>query len=127
MVVTARRVAAAVPGSWDGFPPGTWGPGLWFLLHTMAAAYPDAPTPEDRRHHMAFLRTLPHVLPCAGCRKGMTALSACGPLKLAPNVLRDKFSFFKWTVDLHNAVNAKVGKRVNPDWVFWYRHYTAFR
>lgn len=121
------RQATKHPGEWEGFPPTAWGPGLWLLLHTTAAAYPEVPTPEDKKHHMAFLRSLAHVLPCDGCRKGMLALTTAGPLKLTACVLRDKFAFFKWTVDLHNAVNAKVGKRVSNDWVAWYRHYTNLR
>ena len=120
------RAAQTTPPT-AGFPPGTWGPGLWFLLHAMAAAYPESPTAEDRRRHAAFLRALAPVLPCGGCRTGMTSLISCGPLKLTPGVFKDRFSFFRWTVEFHNAVNVKAGKRVNHDWVFWYKHYTSFR
>jgi FAD-linked sulfhydryl oxidase len=124
---SASAATAATGGRIDGFPPGTWGPGLWFLLHAVAAAYPEAPSAEDKRRHMAFIKSLAPVLPCAGCRKGMAALVSCGPLKLTACVFKDRFSFFRWTVEFHNAVNVKAGKRVNHDWVFWYKHYTAFR
>ena len=117
----------ASAGAFEGFSPETWGPGVWFLLHTMAAAFPENPTADDRRKHMAFLVSLPNVLPCAACRNGMASLVSAGPLKLTSAVLKDRFSFFRWTVDFHNAVNAKVGHRVVKDWVFWYKHYSQYR
>lgn len=115
------RASASVSA---GFPPQTWGPGVWFLLHTSALSYPQKPTDADKRHYLAFLTSLQHVLPCEGCRKGYAAIVSSGPFKLTRAVVADRWSLFKWTVAVHNVVNAKVGKPVNCDWVFWYQKYS---
>jgi hypothetical protein len=95
-------------------------------MHTAALTYPDDPDEDDKRRFFAFYRSLAHVLPCGGCRTGYAYLLA-GPHPLTADVLAGRDALFKWTVDVHNAVNAKVGKPVRPDASAWFRHYDALR
>lgn len=121
----ARETAPGVL-SGSGFDPQQWGPGAWNLIHLSAAGYPENPTPEIRSQYIAFFRSLQYVLPCNGCRQGYAHLIA-GPVRLTPAVFADRLSLFRWTVELHNAVNAKLNKETYPDWFAWYRHYDRMR
>ena len=96
------------------------------MIHLTAASYPENPSDEVRRSHEMFFRSLQHVLPCAGCRKGYAYLIE-GPVRLTRAVFDDRLALFRWTVELHNAVNAKLGKETYPDWFAWYRHYDRLR
>ena len=109
-----------------GFPPDVWGPSAWKLIHLAAAAFPENPTNDVRARYAAFFGSLEYVLPCGGCRMGYRALLN-GSLKLSPEVLADRLSLFRWTVELHNAVNVKLGKQVSTDWFAWYRYYDGLR
>ena len=100
---------------------------MWFMVHVAAATYPQRPTKENAKHFLAFYAGLEHVLPCEGCRKGYAAMLQSGPTKLTPAVLESRNALFKWTVDVHNRVNAKLGKPVRSDWRFWYREYDKLR
>lgn len=111
----------------DGFPPAVWGPHFWLVIHLTAATFPSSPTPAQREQYAAFFKSLKNVLPCPGCRAGYATLTGSGPLKLRPAVFRDRQSLFTWTVDLHNAVNAKLGKPQHVDAARWYSHYARLK
>lgn len=103
-----------------------WGPHAWKMIHLVAASYPVPATSDDKRAYDAFFRSLGDVLPCPGCRKGYAQLIR-DTVPLRSNVFSDRMSLFKWTVDLHNAVNAKLGKPIDRDVVGWYLRYDAMR
>lgn len=111
----------------SGFSPETWGPSMWFMVHLIAATYPVNPTPQDKANVAAFFQSLQHVLPCGGCRRGYEIILTSEPTRLTPHVFATRASLFKWTVDVHNRVNAKLGKPVDSDWKAWYRQYDALR
>jgi FAD-linked sulfhydryl oxidase len=100
---------------------------MWFMFHVIAATFPNSPTPEDRANYMAWYKSLQHVLPCPGCRMGYKTIIATEPTKLTSRVFANRQSLFKWTVDAHNRVNAKLGKRVHADHQAWYREYDKLR
>ena len=63
-----------------------------------------------------------------GCQRGYEILTrASGAVRLTPAVVKDQVTLFQWTVRLHNAVNAKLHKPVDPDWGRWYRLYDGAR
>jgi FAD-linked sulfhydryl oxidase len=111
----------------NGFSPQLWGPSVWFTMHLVAATYPDDPTKEDKANYATFFKSLQHVLPCYGCRKGYAAIIASEPTKLTSRVFASRQALFKWTVDVHNRVNAKLKKPVHTDWKAWYKQYDRFR
>jgi FAD-linked sulfhydryl oxidase len=111
----------------NGFAPSFWGPGMWQVIHFTAATFPSTPTAKDRRGFRAFFESLRHVLPCPGCRAGYESLISSGRLKLTDAVFRDRLTLFRWTTELHDAVNAKLGKPTGVDWRRWYAYYDQAR
>ena len=111
----------------SGFPPDVWGPSMWFMFLVIAATYPVRPTPDTSRRFQAFYKSLEHVLPCEGCRRGYASLLRSEPTRLTEARLASRNALFKWTVDVHNRVNAKVGKPVQSDWRMWLREYDKLR
>ncbi len=122
-----RPRATDVPDNSSGFSPETWGPSMWFMVHLIAATYPINPTQHDKSNAAAFFKSLQHVLPCGGCRRGYEIILQTENTRLTPEVFASRASLFKWTVDVHNRVNAKLGKPVDPDWRAWYRQYDRLR
>lgn len=120
-----RRAAAAAAD--DGYSPAVWGPHMWFMFHLIAATYPEAPTATDKAKYAAFYKSLQDVLPCPGCRQGYRTIITTEPSKLGARTFGSRDSLFKWTVDVHNRVNAKLGKPVHADWQAWYREYDKLR
>jgi FAD-linked sulfhydryl oxidase len=109
-------------GRRDNVQPQVWGPSMWKLMHVIALTYPDHPTRQDMRDFATFFTSLQNVLPCEGCRKGYARLIG-GRYPLSSGVLSSRASLFNWTVDVHNAVNEKVGKRVDANYRKWFAHY----
>ena len=114
----------------NGFVPNLWGPGTWNLLHVVAANYPCSPSAADVRRAETFVRSLGENLPCASCRSHFSQILGGGRgrgLALSPAVLRSRHAFFKWTVQVHNDVNARLGKPTYKDWRAWYLYYDRYR
>lgn len=111
----------------SGFSPDTWGPSMWFMIHLIASTYPVQPTAVDKARYAAFYKSLQHVLPCEGCRQGYGTIIRTDPTVMTPRVFASREALFKWTVDVHNRVNAKLRKPVKTDWKGWYREYERLR
>ncbi|VDP36389.1 unnamed protein product [Soboliphyme baturini] len=83
------------------------GRNTWSLLHSIAAYYPDNP-PEERRQGVdEFMRSLSVLYPCDYCAKDLKA-----ELKRKPPQTASREALSKWMCDLHNSVNAKLGKQL---------------
>lgn len=111
----------------NGFSPDLWGPSMWFMMHLIAATFPDRPTAADKANFAAFYRSLQNVLPCPGCAAGYRTIITTEPTKLSPRVFGSREALFKWTVDVHNRVNAKLRKPVHSNWRAWYSQYDRLR
>ncbi len=105
------------------FPPSTWGPSAWLLIHLTALRYPERPTTDDKKRFSAFIKSLQYVLPCEGCCKGFQKIIEA--TQFGPATLRDRDALFEWTVIAHNMVNQKLGKPVRTDWRAWKSQYMA--
>lgn len=91
------------------YPPA-WGPYQWLILHTMAWVYPDTPS-EDRQASMRmYLQGMSENLPCPGCSYHCIQYFQDHP----PDV-SGRMAFFHYTVDMHNSVNRRLGKR---EWTY---------
>lgn len=126
MAKTAAVSKAALKNS-NGFSPDLWGPSMWFMFHLIAATFPTDPTSADKANYMAFYKSLQHVLPCAGCKQGYGVIITTDPTKLTTRTFATRESLFKWTVDTHNRVNAKLNKPLQTDWKAWYKEYDKLR
>ena len=90
------------------FDPQLWGPPFWATLHAMVEGLPDRPSDTERRAFEDVVRALPHLLPCESCRRDLVlTLRDRGPLDL-----RTRDTARAAVVQLHNHVNARLGKPV---------------
>jgi hypothetical protein len=87
------------------------GPALWRGLHAITFDYPDTPSENQQRAAIALFESLQELLPCAACQKHYTGELRAHPVRSAVQG-RDDLS--KWLVDLHNRVNARLGKASMP-------------
>ena len=72
----------------------SWGPHFWATLHVAALAK----VPQFKE----FVETFPGILPCAECAQEFYRILSVYPVSGDP---------FMWSVDVHNMVNRKLGKR----------------
>ena len=78
-------------------------------IHVVALGYSDKPTYAEKRSAKEFFESLRNLLPCPVCREHYAEHLKVMPIS---PFLDNRQSLFKWTVDLHNAVNVKLGKPV---------------
>jgi hypothetical protein len=91
-------------------PPTVWGPFFWMTIHIVALGYSSKPSYTEKRSAKQFFESLANLIPCPVCREHYKQHITQNPL--TPH-LDSRTDLFKWTVDLHNAVNMSLGK---PKW-----------
>ena len=77
----------------------------WTLLHTIAANFPDAPTPRQRGRMEMFLQTLGDFYPCEVCASHFRKHATTNPIAAGS---RRELSL--WLCEAHNEVNKRNGK-----------------
>ena len=88
-----------------------WGKHIWKSIHYIALGYPDIPTEEEKNNYYTFFISLKNVLPCPLCRNHYTDI-LINELPITNDVMKNKHNLLKWTIDLHNIVNNKIGKKI---------------
>lgn len=87
--------------------PRAWGPAVWRLLHAVAHRAKDRPVAQRRLCRLVCL--LPKVMPCSLCRNSFGAiLEGAGAQRRGPAWDTADPEPLLW--DLHNRVNAKLGR-----------------
>ena len=89
--------------------PLLWGPHLWYILHIISFEYPEKPTEYDKRIYHDFYTSLKDVIPCPECKKHYRDHITQYPL--TPH-LDTRDALIKWVIQVHNFVNASLGKQV---------------
>lgn len=89
--------------------PEEWGKHGWKFIHAVTLGYPLHPTEEDKKYYRNFISDLQHVLPCTKCQKHLEDHLKESPLE--EKDLENRSNFVKWGIDLHNRVNASLGKK----------------
>jgi len=87
----------------DPFNAQEWGPSLWKIIHTMAAAYPASPTPQYKASCRQFFYSLRHLLPCPTCQQHYNVLLS----RQQPQVNSSE-DLQKWVLWMHNEINARL-------------------
>lgn len=92
--------------------PNVWGPHLWKSIHYIALGYPNNPDDEVREAYKSFYENLWKVIPCLKCSLNYKRhLDEVPPLD---GFMGSRDDLFRWTVTLHNIVNAELGKPQMP-------------
>ncbi len=81
-----------------GLCPKSFGPYFWGAFHLACLAA------IDKEALKTFIETYQMVLPCFGCRLHFSKLLAENPI---PDIDQ-----FRWSVDIHNIVNERIGKPI---------------
>jgi hypothetical protein len=82
-----------------GVPPEIWGPNLWGTLHLTCLAGTITPN---------FVQEFATIIPCPMCAGHFAELLKDNPL---PDSM-DPLILFRWSVHVHNLVNARLGKPI---------------
>jgi len=89
-----------------------WGPYFWGTLHLACLSAPSVLTQEHKAAFQALVESYTKVLPCPMCQVHFTEVLQKYPLQDSLNTSED---LFLWSVAVHNAVNANIGKpQVTP-------------
>ena len=86
-----------------------WGSHLWFSLHTITFSYPINPNIKDMKQYKEFFHSLQHVIPCAVCKRNYKRHLIEHPID---NHLNSRKKLVFWLIDIHNMVNAEIGKKI---------------
>ena len=105
-------------------PPSVWGPLFWHTIHIVALGYPNNPTYAQKRAAKEFYESLSQLIPCPVCREHYKKHLEKTPI--SPYLDR-RDDLFKWTVQLHNEVNAILGKSrmIESEVLYYYKRIGA--
>lgn len=78
-------------------PPSKWGPHFWATLHIACLGC------QDYKALSEFVEGYVYIIPCLSCRQHFEQV-------LVENPIPEADDFFKWSVDVHNIVNKRLGK-----------------
>lgn len=94
--------------------PKVFGPGCWFSIHTAAF---NAGNQGAKVAFVTLMKDLADKLPCIECRGHCKGYISKNPIESYWNTTDSKgrqIGLFLWTVNFHNAVNARLRKKVIP-------------
>lgn len=90
--------------------PQQVGPGFWFVLHTVAA---HANTPEKKKSCIDLILLLCESFRCQKCKQHFRRFIETHPFERYLDITDSQganIGLFRWTWELHNAVNRLLGK-----------------
>jgi hypothetical protein len=90
----------------DASGPSCWGPVQWTALHQLLRGYPREDASAEKQDALkAYVNGLAGLIPCNACAQHWKSFAATVQTK-------NRHDALKWSIDAHNAVNARLGKRV---------------
>ena len=92
-----------------GIEPTLFGPCMWKTIHFIALGSPEVFEEKHKAMYRSFYSQIYNVIPCASC--GTHLVETMNTLPIEP-ALTGSQALFQWTVDLHNAVNKRLGKPI---------------
>jgi len=88
--------------------PQVWGPSFWRMLHTIAYAYPEAPTQAQKNAVAELFNSLKQLLPCAKCRAHYTEYLDTHTWQQS---LDSRDALARFVYQFHGDVNGRLGKQ----------------
>ncbi|EXF85632.1 Erv1/Alr family protein [Colletotrichum fioriniae PJ7] len=92
----------------DDCPPDVeaLGRGTWQLLHSIAATYPEKPSPSQKDDLRGFMRLFSKLYPCWVCAEDFQSYIQKEQIRV-----EGRSEFGNWLCEAHNEVNRKLGKK----------------
>lgn len=90
--------------------PGVFGPYIWGHLHITTRHLPENINPAIVPHIINTLQAIPLLVPCESCALHSGNFMTANKDRLMK--LKTGSEFFDFTVDFHNFVNTRLGKRI---------------
>lgn len=81
------------------------GRSTWGFLHTLAASFPEKPTPSQQSDLKSFMHLFSKFYPCWYCAKDLQE-----ELKTNEPDAESRAKLAQWMCRIHNGVNKKLGK-----------------
>ncbi|KAM0285500.1 hypothetical protein ACHAQH_001450 [Verticillium albo-atrum] len=109
---TGTATTAATPVTTNGLPADCppdverLGNSSWTLLHSIAATYPEKPSPAQKDDLRGFMRTFSRLYPCWVCAEDFQSY-----IKKDEVRVEGRQEFGNWLCMAHNEVNRKLGKK----------------
>jgi hypothetical protein len=85
--------------------PKIWGPHYWFVLHTIALSYPEAPNEVAKKKFYDFYQNLPLFLPIEDIGNNFSKFLDKYPVT---PYLESRQSLVRWTHFIHNKINVAL-------------------
>lgn len=92
-----------------GIEPHRWGPHVWATIHLCCIGAPDVLDHMQQAQYRAFIMSLPYVIPCTSCSDHFKKVLESIPVD---DMLTGKDDLFRWSVNVHNNVNARLKKPI---------------
>ena len=89
--------------------PSVFGPHYWAYLHTATMHLPEHVNPAIAEHLRNVILATPVTVPCEACSIHSGNFISANKDRIM--ALKTGSDFFNFTVDLHNFVNTRLGKR----------------
>lgn len=91
-----------------GMSPDVWGPLFWHTMHIVSLGYNPEPSKREQDDAIRFYTSLETMLPCGICRTHYAQFLQEMPVEHA---VKSRDDLIYWVFQLHNKVNANLGKR----------------
>lgn len=91
-----------------GMSPDVWGPIFWHTMHIVSLGYSPEPSKREQEDAIRFYKSLETMLPCGICRRHYSQFLVEMPVEQA---VGNRDDLIYWVFQLHNKVNANLGKR----------------
>ena len=115
--------------SGNGLITSIWGPHAWEFIHSVAFGYPISPSEEQKKNYKDFFIKMGDILPCGYCRTSFKQfITENQDTVIDDNVMKSRENLTKWTFNLHNAINNKLGHNYGETYeemCFKYESYRA--
>jgi hypothetical protein len=98
------------PGGPRLITPSVWGEPFWRSIHVVAMGLPDGANPDTKDAYERFFESLRTVIPCIVCARGYSDIADKTEPGIRKAIEAGPDKLFSWTVDVHNAVAAKLGQ-----------------
>lgn len=86
-----------------------WGPSLWELLHAVAFGYNLTPiTSTKKKQYILFYSSIGPLIPCDKCKIHYNSYLNSNSIA---NAVNSYTGIITWVNNLHNGINAKIGRK----------------